>query len=156
MATDIFLKLGSISGDSLDEKHKGEIEVYSFSWGESADVLPPAGSGRASAGALQLSTLAGSASVPIFLACARADLIAGATLTVRRAGGSQMEYLHIALGPLHVANYQVSSAHGQDAASESFALVAGRFTITYTPQHPDGSPGSPITGSFDFVKHAQV
>ena len=33
MATDIFAKLGDIKGESLDAKHKDEIEVLSYSWG---------------------------------------------------------------------------------------------------------------------------
>ena len=33
MAADIFAKLGDIKGESLDAKHKDEIEVLSFSWG---------------------------------------------------------------------------------------------------------------------------
>ena len=33
MAADIFAKIGDIKGESLDSKHKDEIEVLSFSWG---------------------------------------------------------------------------------------------------------------------------
>ncbi|KAF5407941.1 MAG: hypothetical protein Udaeo2_19210 [Candidatus Udaeobacter sp.] len=33
MASDIFAKLGDIKGESIDDKHKDEIEVLSFSWG---------------------------------------------------------------------------------------------------------------------------
>jgi type VI secretion system secreted protein Hcp len=33
MATDIFAKIGDIKGESLDSKHKDEIEVLSWSWG---------------------------------------------------------------------------------------------------------------------------
>src|SRR5690242_17973182 len=33
MAADIFAKIGDIKGESADDKHKGEIEVLSFSWG---------------------------------------------------------------------------------------------------------------------------
>ena len=33
MASDIFAKLGDIKGESLDDKHKDEIEVLSYSWG---------------------------------------------------------------------------------------------------------------------------
>ena len=33
MASDIFAKLGDIKGESLDNKHKDEIEVLSWSWG---------------------------------------------------------------------------------------------------------------------------
>ena len=33
MASDIFAKIGDIKGESLDDKHKDEIEVLSWSWG---------------------------------------------------------------------------------------------------------------------------
>ena len=33
MATDIFAKIGDIKGESLDSKHKDEVEVLSWSWG---------------------------------------------------------------------------------------------------------------------------
>jgi type VI protein secretion system component Hcp len=36
-----FLKIEGIAGESTDAKHKGEIEVESFSWGvPSAEVVP--------------------------------------------------------------------------------------------------------------------
>ena len=35
MAADIFAKLGDIKGESLDSKHKDEVEVLSWSWGVS-------------------------------------------------------------------------------------------------------------------------
>ena len=35
MALDYFLKLDGIPGESVDAKHKGEIDVLSWSWGES-------------------------------------------------------------------------------------------------------------------------
>ncbi len=34
MATDIFMKIGDIKGESADKTHPGEIELLSFSWGE--------------------------------------------------------------------------------------------------------------------------
>ena len=42
MAADIFAKIGDIKGESLDSKHKDEIEVLSFSWGltNGASVVP--------------------------------------------------------------------------------------------------------------------
>ena len=33
MAADIFAKLGDIKGESLDDKHKDEVELLSWSWG---------------------------------------------------------------------------------------------------------------------------
>jgi Type VI secretion system effector, Hcp len=34
-ASDIFAKLGDIKGESLDDKHKDEIEIMSFNFGDS-------------------------------------------------------------------------------------------------------------------------
>ena len=33
MAADFFLKLEGIDGESTDDKHKGELDIESFSWG---------------------------------------------------------------------------------------------------------------------------
>ena len=43
MPENIFAKIGDIKGESLDAKHKDEIEVLSFSWGVATP--PPAGGG---------------------------------------------------------------------------------------------------------------
>ena len=40
MASDIFAKIGDIKGESLDAKHKDEIEVLSFSWGVTNHGVP--------------------------------------------------------------------------------------------------------------------
>ena len=45
MPSDIFAKLGDIKGESLDAKHKDEIEVLSFSWGVANTVAPGGGGG---------------------------------------------------------------------------------------------------------------
>ena len=39
MGADIFAKIGDIKGESIDDKHKDEIEVLSFSWGVSQPML---------------------------------------------------------------------------------------------------------------------
>ncbi|MGZ6880962.1 MAG: type VI secretion system tube protein Hcp, partial [Mycobacteriaceae bacterium] len=47
MATEIFAKIGDIKGESVDAKHKDEIEVLSFSWGvaNSGSTGPGGGGG---------------------------------------------------------------------------------------------------------------
>ena len=37
-AFDYFLRLDGIPGESTDAKHKGEIDVLSWSWGESQEI----------------------------------------------------------------------------------------------------------------------
>ena len=45
MASDIFAKIGDIKGESLDDKHKDEIEVLSCSWGVANAGSMASGSG---------------------------------------------------------------------------------------------------------------
>jgi type VI secretion system secreted protein Hcp len=45
MAADIFAKIGDIKGESLDDKHKDEVEVLSYSWGVTNSAHIPTGSG---------------------------------------------------------------------------------------------------------------
>ena len=49
MAVDYFLKLDGIQGESVDEKHKDEIQIMSFSWGGS-QTSSVAGTGGSGAG----------------------------------------------------------------------------------------------------------
>ena len=54
---DYFLKIEGISGESVDLKHKGEIELESFSWGET-QLAPASGAGSgAGAGKVQMQDL---------------------------------------------------------------------------------------------------
>ena len=58
MASDIFAKLGDIKGESLDSKHKDEVEVLSWSWGVNrSDTIGPGGGGSAGKRVSTISTL---------------------------------------------------------------------------------------------------
>ena len=48
MSVDYFLKIDGISGESVDAKHKDEIQLEAFSWGETNAA--PAGGGGGGAG----------------------------------------------------------------------------------------------------------
>ena len=43
--TDFFLKIDGIEGESTDGKHKGEIDLLSWSWGETQSGAHAAGGG---------------------------------------------------------------------------------------------------------------
>ncbi len=48
MAYDIFLKIDGIDGESMDDKHKNEIEVLSWRWNIHQESTMHAGSGLGS------------------------------------------------------------------------------------------------------------
>ena len=110
MATiDYFLKLDGITGESADSKHKGEIEVLSFSFAES-QVGPMGIGGGGGAGKVEMSDFSftartSKASPQLFQYCASGKHIKQALLTVRKAGQSQQEYLKIKLNDVLVSAY---------------------------------------------------
>jgi type VI secretion system secreted protein Hcp len=111
---DAFLKLDGIKGESADAKHKGEIDIESFSWGMSQTGVSATGGGGG-AGKVRLIdfcfTAKTNASSPLlFLNCANGAHIKEANFVVRKAGGEQLEYLKIKLTDVLVSSYKPHGA----------------------------------------------
>ena len=90
MAYDAFLKLDGIKGESMDAKHKGEIDIMSFSWGltRRAHAVRAAAAARESAAStISHSSRRPTPPRPFFLNCANGSHIKEANLVVRKAGG---------------------------------------------------------------------
>lgn len=88
------LELDGIKGESSDSKHKGAIEVESFSWGVSQASAAAAAGGGGGAGKvvfqdIHFTTRLSSASPQLFLTCATGQHIKKAILFVRKSGGEQ-------------------------------------------------------------------
>jgi type VI secretion system secreted protein Hcp len=49
MGVDMFLKIDGIQGESTDNSHKDEIELLSYTWGESHEAASGIGGGVAEA-----------------------------------------------------------------------------------------------------------
>lgn len=152
MATDYHLKIAEIPGESPDDKHKGEIEILSFSWGLSNQGTFAAGggggAGKASFQDVSLTTVANKSSPLLFLACATGQHIKEAILYVRKQGGKQQEYYQVKMNDLLVSSY--SAGGGGDAAvHDSFTLNFTKIEFTYKPQKADGSLEGPVEKKYD-------
>src|SRR5882724_12797851 len=116
-AVDFFLKIDGIDGESADGKHKGEIDLESWSWGESNAGQHHAGGGGG-AGKVSMQDFhfvmkMNKASPKLMLACAGGDHIKTGVLTCRKAGKDQQEFLIIKMADLLISSYQTGgSAHG--------------------------------------------
>src|SRR4029450_11615827 len=101
MAVDVFLKIGDVKGESKDSKHEGEIDVLSWSWGVSQTGLGSmgggAGAGKANFGDLNFMEGLDKAWQVWMMNCATGEHFADATLTSRKAGKGQQDYLIIKL-----------------------------------------------------------
>ena len=118
MAVDMFLKIKGIDGESSDDKHKKEIDVLSWSWGTSqsgnAHMGGGAGAGKVNVQDLSFTKYIDSASHALILHCSNGKHIKEATLVVRKAGESPLEYIKITLSDLIVSSISTGGSGGED------------------------------------------
>ena len=141
-AVDYFLKFSTIKGESSDSKHKDEIEVESWSWGATNDA-PRAGAGAEApegpAAGLPFRD-APEQSDPVALkACATGEHIKKATLTVRKAGKGQQEYLIFKFHDLLISSYQTAGTEEHGNPNDSVAFNFSKMEMEYKAQKPDGT-----------------
>ena len=159
MASDIFAKIGDIKGESLDSKHKDEIEVLSFSWGVTnpANIKASGGGGASKTTFTDLSFLHSidKASPNLLKACATGQHLKDATITFRKAGKGQQEFLIIKMNDVVVTGVVQGAANGETAGSETINLEFAKVDWEYKPQKPDGSLDAGIHFKFDLKAHKE-
>lgn len=156
-AVDYFLKIDGIEGESTDARHKGEIEIESFSWGESNTGRTSSGGGGG-AGKVQMqdihfTTKISKASPKLFLSCASGKHIKKATLIARKAGKEQQEFLKIEFTDVLVSSYQTGGSESDGLPTDQVSLNFTKIEFDYAPQNPDGSIGGVIGGSWDISEN---
>jgi type VI secretion system secreted protein Hcp len=143
MAVDYFLKIDGIPGESTDAKHKGEIDVLSWTWGESQSGSFSAGGGGG-AGKVSMQDFAfvmkvNKASPKLLQACASGQHIKSAILVCRKAGEQQQEFLTIKLTECLVSSYQTGGSGGSDFETDSISLNFSKIEYQYCAQKQDGT-----------------
>lgn len=153
----MFLKIDGIDGESRDAKHKGEIEIESFSWGASSPpAASPGGGGAAGRVTMQdftFTTTVTKASPKLFLACVERRRIKTALLTVRRAGGQQQDFLKVTMSDVSIASWKQES--GAESPMDNVSMNFGKVQIAYTGQRPDGTPDDTVTATWD-AKNSKI
>src|SRR5512133_1262855 len=127
MASDIFGKLGDIKGESIDDKHKDEIEILSYSWGVanagSMGYGTGGGEGKATFHDLSFPHKIDKASPVLMQACATGVHLKEATITHRKAGKGQQEFLVIKMNDVIVT----SVTHGDSSQGSHVETVTLAF-----------------------------
>jgi type VI secretion system secreted protein Hcp len=152
MAVDIFAKLGDIKGESTDDKHKDEIEVLSYSWG----VTNPAhigaggggGTGRATFQDLSIAHKIDKASPKLLEACATGQHLKEGTITFRKAGKGQEDFLIIKMNDVLITGV-TQAASSSDGGSENVSLAFAKVDWQFKPQRPNGTLDAGIHFVFD-------
>jgi len=152
MASDIFAKIGDIKGESLDDKHKDEIEVLSFSWGVTnhATMSSGAGGGAGKATFQDLSIVhkIDKASPQLMRACATGTHLKEATITQRKAGKGQQEFLVIKMNDIIITSVTDGASTGE-VGSETVSLAFAKIEFQYKAVKMDGASDAGIFFKYD-------
>lgn len=159
MAGDMFLMLDGIKGESADDKHKGEIDIESFSWGlaqtGSGSRGTGSGTGKVDISDISIQKRVDRSSPTLQLACANGKHIAKGKLTVRKAGENPLEYFTVDLESILVSSYQLSGADGAGIPTESVALNFVKIKTEYWTQSDKGAKGENANFSWDIAKNVK-
>ena len=158
---DYFLKIDGVDGESTDDKHKGEIEVESFSLGAtnagSFQSGGGGGSGKVAMADIHIVKKVDKASAKLLTSCCTGEHLKTATLVCRKAGKDQQEFLTIVLSPILISSFQNAGSAGSDVIPmDQISINYGKIEFKYKEQKPDGSLGGEVVGGWDVTTNKKV
>ena len=153
MAFDMFAKIGDIKGESRDAKHKDEIDVLSWSWGvsHSGSVTHGGGggAGKATFQDFNFTHRTDKASPLLMKSCATGTHIPEATITVRKAGKGQQDYLIIKMTDVLITSVALGTPGDEPSGAENVTLQTAKVDLEYKAQKPDGSLDAGLHFTYD-------
>jgi len=140
-AVDMFLKLDGIvgAGESRDRIHAGEIDVLAYSWAASKSLKPICVNTQDFA----FTHYVDKASPKFLTYLGTGQAISKATLFVRKAGETPVEYIVLELTNAIVTSLSNGGSGGEDRLTENVTLSFTTMKFSYTAQDPSGRPISP-------------
>ena len=143
MAVDMFIKIGALKGESVDNTHKGEIDVLAWSWGMSQSGTTHTGggggAGKVSVQDISFTKYVDASSNVLIKSVCDGTHHPDATLVVRKAGGTAIEYIKIKMKEVIITSVSMGGSGGEDRLTENVTLNFAEFEYDYTPQKPDGT-----------------
>jgi len=151
---DYFLKIDGIEGEAQDKTHKNEVQLESWSFGETNGGTAASGggggAGKVSMGDFHFVMRANKATPKLFLACANGEHIKKAVLTCRKAGKDQQEYLKWTFSDLLVSSYQTGGSASSDVVPlDQISINFTEAQVDYKEQKADGTLGGAVTTKYN-------
>lgn len=160
-AVDYFLKIDGVPGESQDAKNKDEIQLYSFSFGETnAGTMAFGGGGGA--GKVEMQDFhfvmnVNKASPVLLGKCATGEHIKSALLTCRKAGKTQQPFLKVKFTDLLVSSFQTGgSTESNHLPTDQISVNFTKVEWEYAPQNADGNLGAAIKAGYDLKQMKAV
>jgi type VI secretion system secreted protein Hcp len=156
-AVDGYLKFDGVEGESTHQDHKGAIELDSFQFGslrsaaERASQSAGAGAGKVTFNPFSITRKVDKASPSLFRACADGKHFPTATISMRKAGGTQQEFVVVKLKDVFISGYRTSG--GGPSQTETFTVNAADATLESPVPPRAGVRLAPAAASSALVAH---
>jgi type VI secretion system secreted protein Hcp len=154
----MFLKIDGIKGESIDSKHKDEIEVLSWSWGMTQTGTTHSGTGggagKANVHDVTITKFVDSATAKLFNSCLTGKHIPNVMLTVRKAGGTQLEYVKFKMADALISSVQTGGAGQDERLTETLAINFAKLDFDYVPQKKDGTGDAAVKVTWNIAANA--
>lgn len=132
-----FLKIAEIKGDARPKNHDGEIEIVSWSWGETQSVFPSdtrKSGGSVSMRDFELRMVTGAASAQFLLHCASAKRFKSAILTCEQdQSNARHKYLTITLSNVVISSFEIEGTNEGNLPLERVTLKFTKMEFALTP-----------------------
>ena len=163
MAYDAFLKLDGITGESQKDKHKGEIDIMSFSWGVANPTSVGTGtgltSGKSQHADFSIVKSVDKSSPTLFQKCCGGQHFPKATVALQKTTGVGGDaYLTFDFSKLHVTHISWSGTGtaNHDTPTETVSFAYEEVKISYKPQNADGSLGAQVMAGWNVGTNSKV
>lgn len=158
MATDVYLQIDGIKGESQDSAHQGWIEVTSAQWGvvQPRSATASTGGGhtaeRCEHRTLALSKLADLSSPLLMQTCSMGKTIPKAKLEFMRADGDgqRVKYYEVELENVMIANVE-QMIHSGSILHDEIGLRFSKVKWKYTQQKIGGGASGNTSGGWDLA-----
>ncbi|PYD89408.1 type VI secretion system tube protein Hcp [Pseudomonas syringae pv. pisi] len=158
MATDVYLQIDGIKGESQDAAHQGWIEVTSAQWGvvQPRSTTASTGGGhtaeRCEHRTLALSKLADLSSPLLMQTCSMGKTIPKAKLEFMRADGDgqRVKYYEVELENVMIANVE-QMIHDGSILHDEIGLRFSKVKWKYTQQKIGGGASGNTSGGWDLA-----
>lgn len=157
MAVDMFLIIDTVKGETTDKEFakKTAIDVLSWSWGVSnsgtTHMGGGGGSGKANFQDLSITKYVDSSSHALLMGSATGEHFKTASLHVRKAGKTQLEYITLEMKEVLVTSVTTGGSGGEDRLTETISLNFGEVKFSYKPQKTDGTLGDALPFTYDIA-----
>lgn len=156
MATDFFLKIEGIDGESTQQGHEGQIDIHSMSFGVTQPLQigrtgEGLAAGKASFGEIHFTKYTDKASPKLYQAAGAGTHIPKVTFFGQKAGDKPMLYFVVTLTDVLVSSFQNSGAGGSEM-TEQLSFGYSKIEFQYIEQGKTGAAGAKNLAAFDVVK----